>query len=104
MYAASKHAVRGFTDALRVKVAEVDRNRVAITLIHPTAVDTPFPQHARNYMDREPKLPAAAAGCTGGRRRKRTPLGRRTSRPRTGSPRRGMLHVVDTPPVGVAEC
>jgi NAD(P)-dependent dehydrogenase (short-subunit alcohol dehydrogenase family) len=73
VYAASKHAVRGFTDALRVKVAEVDRNRVAITLIHPTAVDTPFPQHARNYMDREPKLPAAAAGCTGGRRRKRNP-------------------------------
>jgi hypothetical protein len=26
-------------------------------LIQPTAVNTPYPQHARNYMDREPKLP-----------------------------------------------
>ena len=25
-------------------------------LIQPTAVDTPFPQHARNYQDKEPKL------------------------------------------------
>jgi hypothetical protein len=24
---------------------------------YPTAVDTPFPQHGKNYMDREPKLP-----------------------------------------------
>jgi short-subunit dehydrogenase len=57
MYAASKHAVKGFTDALRVEVEEVDRSPVSITLIQPTAVNTPFPQHARNYMDREPKLP-----------------------------------------------
>jgi short-subunit dehydrogenase len=26
-------------------------------LVQPTAVDTPFPQHARNLMDAEPKLP-----------------------------------------------
>ena len=26
-------------------------------MIQPTAVDTPFPQHARNYQDQEPKLP-----------------------------------------------
>lgn len=57
MYAASKHAVKGFTDALRVEVAEVDDAPVSITLIQPTAVDTPYPQHARNYMDQEPKLP-----------------------------------------------
>jgi short-subunit dehydrogenase len=57
MYAASKHAVKGFTDALRVEVEGVDEADVAITLIQPTAVDTPYPQHARNYMDREPKLP-----------------------------------------------
>ena len=24
---------------------------VSVTLIQPTAVDTPFPEHARNYMD-----------------------------------------------------
>jgi short-subunit dehydrogenase len=57
MYSASKHAVKGFTDALRVEVEEIADAPVAITLIQPTAVDTPFPQHARNYMDREPKLP-----------------------------------------------
>ena len=57
MYAASKHAVKGFTDALRVEVEEVDKAPISITLIQPTAVDTPFPHHAKNYMDREPKLP-----------------------------------------------
>jgi short-subunit dehydrogenase len=57
MYSASKHAVKGFTDALRVEVEEVDKAPVSITLVQPTAVDTPFPQHAKNYMDNEPKLP-----------------------------------------------
>jgi len=57
MYSASKHAVKGFTDALRVEVEELDQAPVSITLIQPTSVDTPYPQHARNYMDREPKLP-----------------------------------------------
>ena len=56
-YSAAKHAVKGFTDALRVEVQEVDKLAVAITLIQPTAVDTPFPQHGRNYLDKEPKLP-----------------------------------------------
>jgi len=57
MYTASKHAVKGFTDALRVEVQNIDKAPVSITLIQPTAVNTPFPQHAKNYMDREPKLP-----------------------------------------------
>jgi short-subunit dehydrogenase len=57
MYSASKHAVKGFTDALRVEVQELDEAPVSITLIQPTAVDTPFPEHARNYTQREPKLP-----------------------------------------------
>ncbi len=57
MYAASKHAVKGFTDALRVEVENVEGAPVSITLVQPTAVDTPFPQHARNYMAQEPKLP-----------------------------------------------
>ncbi|MDB5035141.1 MAG: short-chain dehydrogenase [Chlorobi bacterium] len=58
MYSASKHAVKGFTDAFRVEIEEVDKAPVSVTLIQPTAVDTPYPQHARNYMDREPKLPS----------------------------------------------
>jgi short-subunit dehydrogenase len=57
MYTASKHAVKGFTDALRVEVEQIDQAPVAITLIQPTAVDTPYPEHARNYMPNEPKLP-----------------------------------------------
>lgn len=58
MYSASKHAVKGFTDALRVELEEMDGAPISITLIQPTAVDTPFPQHARNYMAKEPKLPS----------------------------------------------
>jgi short-subunit dehydrogenase len=57
IYSASKHAVKGFTDALRVEIEEFDKAPISITLIQPTAVNTPFPQHARNYMVREPKLP-----------------------------------------------
>jgi short-subunit dehydrogenase len=57
MYSASKHAVKGFTDALRVEIEEIDKAPVSITLIQPTAVDTPYPQHAKNYMSQEPKLP-----------------------------------------------
>ncbi|QNA90629.1 SDR family NAD(P)-dependent oxidoreductase [Massilia sp. Dwa41.01b] len=58
MYSASKHAVKGFTDALRIEIAHMDGAPVSITLIEPTAVDTPLPQHARNYLAHEPKLPA----------------------------------------------
>jgi len=58
MYSASKHAVKGFTDSLRVEIENVDKAPVSITLIQPTAVNTPFPQHGKNYMDQEPKLPS----------------------------------------------
>lgn len=57
MYAASKHAVKGFTDALRIEVQEMDKAPVSITLIQPTATNTPFAQHAKNYLPDEPKLP-----------------------------------------------
>jgi short-subunit dehydrogenase len=58
IYTATKHAVKGFTDTLRVEIEEVDNAPVSVTLIQPTAVDTPFPQHARNYQDQEAKLPS----------------------------------------------
>lgn len=57
MYSASKHAVKGFTDALRMEI-ESDKLPVSVTLIKPTAIHTPFPEHAKNYMDFEPSLPA----------------------------------------------
>lgn len=58
IYSASKHAVKGYTDALRIELLEAGEENVSITLIQPTAVDTPFPQHARNYMAEEPQLPS----------------------------------------------
>ncbi|WP_128543381.1 SDR family oxidoreductase [Larkinella soli] len=56
MYSASKHAIKGFTDALRIELEEQDAP-VSVTLIKPAAINTPFPHHARNYMESEPKLP-----------------------------------------------
>jgi len=58
MYVASKHAVKGFTDCLRVEVEQLDKAQVSVTLIQPTAVDTPFDEHARNYLPEEAKLPS----------------------------------------------
>jgi len=57
MYSASKHAVKGFTDGLRIEVERLDGAPVSITLIEPGAVNTPLPDHARNYLDHQPKLP-----------------------------------------------
>jgi len=57
MYAASKHAVKGFTDSLRMEL-EKEGAPMSVTLIKPTGIDTMFAVHAKNYMDKEPKLPA----------------------------------------------
>ena len=57
IYTATKHALKGYIDVLRVETEDVEKAPVSITLIQPTAVDTPFPQHSRNYMSQEPKLP-----------------------------------------------
>ncbi len=56
MYSASKHGVKGFTDALRMELI-ADKASISVSLIKPASVDTPFPQHARNYLDREPSIP-----------------------------------------------
>jgi NAD(P)-dependent dehydrogenase (short-subunit alcohol dehydrogenase family) len=53
-YAASKHAVKGFTDSLRIEL-EKEGAPIVVTLIEPAAIDTPYPQHARNYLASEPK-------------------------------------------------
>jgi short-subunit dehydrogenase len=54
IYSAAKHAVKGYTDALRMEL-EHDGVPVWLSLIKPGPIDTPFPQHAANYMEREPK-------------------------------------------------
>jgi NAD(P)-dependent dehydrogenase (short-subunit alcohol dehydrogenase family) len=56
-YSASKHAVKGFTDALRMELEE-EGAPISVTLIKPSAIDTPYFQHAKNYMATEPKPPA----------------------------------------------
>lgn len=56
-YSASKHAVKGFTDALRMELEE-EGAPVSVTLIKPASIDTPFPEHARNFLEVEPQLPA----------------------------------------------
>ena len=55
-YSAMKHAVKGFTDALRTEVLR-DELPVSVTLIKPSAMHTPYPDHARNRMDTPAKLP-----------------------------------------------
>ena len=56
MYSASKHAVKGFTDSLRMEV-EGDELPISVTLIKPTAIHTPFPENAKNYLPYKPQLP-----------------------------------------------
>lgn len=56
MYSASKHAVKGFTDSFRMELEKAGAP-IAVTLIKPAAIDTMFTVHAKNYMDKEPKLP-----------------------------------------------
>ncbi|WP_066545667.1 MULTISPECIES: SDR family oxidoreductase [unclassified Sphingomonas] len=55
-YSAMKHAVLGFTEALRTEVG-ADGLPVSITLIKPHGIDTPYPEHARNKMDRPARIP-----------------------------------------------
>jgi short-subunit dehydrogenase len=55
-YCASKHAVKGFTDALRMELEE-ENAPVSVTLIKPSAIDTPYKQHAKNLLAVEPENP-----------------------------------------------
>lgn len=57
MYAASKHAVAGFTDGLRIEIKN-EQLPISVTLIKPAAIDTPFARHARNYTGKEASLPS----------------------------------------------
>lgn len=55
-YCASKHAVKGFTDAFRMELEEAGLP-ISVTLIKPSAIDTPYKQHAKNYLPVEPNNP-----------------------------------------------
>lgn len=54
IYSASKHAIKGFTDALRMEL-EDDGAPISVTLIKPGPIDTPYPLNAKNYLDAEPQ-------------------------------------------------
>jgi short-subunit dehydrogenase len=56
IYCASKHAVKGFTDSLRMEL-EHDRLPISVTLIKPYSIDTPYAEHAKNYLAMEPAFP-----------------------------------------------
>lgn len=57
MYSASKHAVKGFTDALRMELEARDAP-ISISLVKPAAIDTPYKDHAKNYLGVQPQNPA----------------------------------------------
>jgi short-subunit dehydrogenase len=50
-YSAAKHALRGFTDSLRVELLR-DRVNVHLTMVNPSAINTPLYTWARNLMPR----------------------------------------------------
>jgi short-subunit dehydrogenase len=56
IYCASKHAVKGFTDAFRMEL-EAEGTPISVTLIKPSAIDTPYINHAKNYLESEPLPP-----------------------------------------------
>jgi short-subunit dehydrogenase len=55
-YSASKHAIKGFTDALRMELMH-QRAPVSVTLIKPAAIDTRYAYHAKNYLPMQPQNP-----------------------------------------------
>lgn len=55
-YNASKHAIKGFTLSFRIELM-LNKAPVSLTLIQPSAIGTPFPQHARNLTGFKARLP-----------------------------------------------
>ena len=55
-YSAAKAAVRSMTENLRMDV-EREGLPISVTLIKPTGIHTPFPEHGRNHMEEPPRIP-----------------------------------------------
>ncbi len=49
IYCASKHAVKAYTDALRMEL-EHSELPISVTLVKPGPIDTPYSEHAKNYL------------------------------------------------------
>jgi short-subunit dehydrogenase len=56
VYTATKHAVKGYIDSLRLELQH-DKSPVSVTLIQPSGIHSPFGRHARNYMEHASKVP-----------------------------------------------
>jgi len=55
-YCAAKAAVRSLTESLRMDIVREGLS-ISVTLIKPSGVHTPFPEHGRNHMDEPPRTP-----------------------------------------------
>jgi short-subunit dehydrogenase len=53
-YSAAKHAIKGFTDALRMELDDAGAP-ISVTLIKPSSIDTPFFDKARSHLGVEPQ-------------------------------------------------
>jgi NAD(P)-dependent dehydrogenase (short-subunit alcohol dehydrogenase family) len=53
-YCAAKHALKAFTDTLRMELEEQDVP-ISVTLVKPASIDTPFFEKARTYLGVEPQ-------------------------------------------------
>ena len=53
-YCAAKHALKAFTDALRMELEE-EGVPISVTLVKPASVDTPFFAKAKTYLGVEPQ-------------------------------------------------
>ncbi|GEM_PF-34241 len=59
-YSASKHAVKGFTNALRMELLRDKRfggAPISLSLVKPAAVDSPYDRHARNLAGYAANIP-----------------------------------------------
>ena len=56
LYSASKQAIKGYTDALRIELM-MDKAPVGVTLVKPSPIATPILEHQRNRMDRQATMP-----------------------------------------------
>jgi len=54
IYCAAKHALKAFTDTLRMELEE-EGAPIAVTLVKPASIDTPFFEKAKTYLGVEPR-------------------------------------------------
>jgi len=56
LYASSKHAVKAFSDVFRMELHKDDAP-IGISLVKPSGINTPFFEHAQNYLEGVPQPP-----------------------------------------------